>query len=125
MFDPSILGQTIAVVQSALQLFANSQSAVEVTGTIQDQALVDGIARELRNLKVPVVVPDLYTSFSFSDPDFTKSPLLSRLVRLITERNCLQLSLQHAMAELKKITDVTAERDAYLWPSVVFGWPST
>lgn len=114
VFDPAIVGQVITVVQSALQLFANSESALEVTGTIQDQALVDGIARELRNLKVPVLVPDLYTSFSLTNSDYTESPFLSRLVQLVVQRNCLQNNLQDAQAELKKITDVTAERDSYL-----------
>lgn len=107
------IGQAVTVVQSALQLFANSESALEVTGTIQDQALIDGIARELRNMKVPVLVPDVYTSFSLS-LDYTTSPFLSRLVELVRERNCLQASLKGTSENLRKITDATAERDAYL-----------
>jgi hypothetical protein len=112
-FDTSDVGQAISVFQSALQLFANSEAALEVSGTIQDQALVDGIGRELRNMNVPVLVPDLYTSFSFSGTDYSESPFLARLGQLIAQRNCLQGKL-NATADTMETTNLTAQRDAYL-----------
>jgi hypothetical protein len=117
----TVAGQVIAAVQSALQLFASSESSSEVTGTIQDQALMDGIARQLRNMNVPVLIPDVYTSYSLAGWDYAKSPFLSQLVELITERNCLQTKLPDPTAEVTRTADLTAQRDAYMkvWAEAV------
>jgi hypothetical protein len=53
-------------------------------------------------------------SVSFSDAGYTKAPSLSRLVELIVERNCLQAGLRDPMAGVRKLTDLAAERDAYV-----------
>jgi hypothetical protein len=117
----AVPGEVISLVQSALQLFSNSESALELTGTIQDQALINGVARELRNMNVPTLVPDLYTSFSFASADYKQSPLLSRLIELVRERNCLQKGFAEPMAAAVNTADLTELRENYIqaWADVL------
>jgi len=99
----------ISLIQSAVQLFAVNESVSGVTGTIQDQALIDGIARHFRAMAIPVLAPGTYPSFGLEakwkpdsvNPDGTvrlspstgygiqNSPFLIALQKLTSQRICL------------------------------------
>jgi len=80
----------IAAAQSILALMASEQSTSSVVGTIHDQALMDGVGRELEELSVPVMMPTAFTPYSFTPLDKTNSPFLASLDRTLTVRGCLE-----------------------------------
>jgi len=104
--------EAVALVQSVLGLFANSESAAGVQGTIQDQALMDGVARHLRGLKVPVLMPDTYAPYALGGLDFKNSPFLSSLGNLMVCRVCLQALLRDPDLQVTKtdLDNLTAQR---------------
>lgn len=78
-----------AMAETALGMMATEESATSVVGTIQDQALMDGVARQLRSLRVKVLMPSVYTSFGFIADDEAHSPFMTNLDKLIDARACL------------------------------------
>jgi hypothetical protein len=60
-----------------------------VVGTIQDQAFMDGAARELRRLNITVLMPSAYAPFDVSSPAAKESPFISGLTNLLDVRGCL------------------------------------
>jgi hypothetical protein len=95
------VGGAVSLIQNIAQLFATNESTAGVPGTIQDQALVDGIARQFRVIGVPTLVPSLYGSFALDasyDPNaglqITDSPFLNNLRMLIDARVCLAGQVQ-------------------------------
>lgn len=78
-----------AMAETALGMMATEESATSVIGTIQDQALMDGVARQLRSLRVKVLMPSAYTSFGFIADDEAHSPFMTNLDKLIDARGCL------------------------------------
>jgi hypothetical protein len=77
------------VVQSLLTSLSTPSASTAVVGTIQDQAFMDGVARELRRMNVTVVMPSAYTPFLLSAPAAKESPFISSLVKLLDLRSCL------------------------------------
>jgi hypothetical protein len=77
------------MAETALGMMATEESATSVVGTIQDQALMDGVARQLRSLHVKVLMPSAYTSFGFIADDEAHSPFMTNLDKLIDARTCL------------------------------------
>jgi hypothetical protein len=77
------------MVQSLLGSLSAPPGSTPVVGTIQDQAFMDGVARELRRLNVTVVMPSAYTPFLLSAPASKESPFISGLVKLLDLRSCL------------------------------------
>jgi hypothetical protein len=73
-------------IEGLLALFATNESAIGNTGTIQDQALANGVARQLRALNVSVLLPDSFAPFSLGGTDATKSPLLKSLADPLCNR---------------------------------------
>jgi hypothetical protein len=110
-----IASQAITLVQGVLAMFASNESAMGVQGTIQDQALVDGVARQLRALDVPVLVPDTYGPFTLSGVDYKNSPFLGNLGKLTRCRICLQAILRDPSFQLSKsdVDALTAKRKDY------------
>jgi hypothetical protein len=104
--------EAVALIQSVLGLFANSESVAGVQGTIQDQALMDGVARHLRGLKVPVLMPDTYAPYTLGGLDFKNSPFLSSLGNLMVCRVCLQALLRDPDLQVTKtdLDNLTAQR---------------
>jgi hypothetical protein len=82
-------GPALSVAQGVLAMLAKDQSSTTVSGTIHDQAFMNGVARELQELSVPVVMPSAYTPYSFSTLEESDSPFLSSLARTLTARGCL------------------------------------
>jgi len=94
--------EAVALIQSTLGLFSSNGSASGVQGTIQDQALMDGVARQLRGLNVPVLMPDTYAPYSLGGLDFQNSPFLVGLGNLIKCRLCLQALLRDPSLQVSK-----------------------
>jgi hypothetical protein len=80
--------QGISILQSTLGLFATNESFAGTTGTIQDQALVNAVARQLSVAGMQVIAPDLYPPNLLEMGD--GSLVLNRLMLLLTARDCLQ-----------------------------------
>jgi hypothetical protein len=80
--------QGISILQTVLGLFATNESLAGVSGTIQDQALVNAVARQLRIGGAQVIAPDTYPPKLLEMGD--GSLFLNRLMLLLTARDCLQ-----------------------------------
>jgi len=78
-----------AMAETALSIMSTAESATSVVGTIQDQAFMDGVARQLRSLHVQVLMPSAYTPFGFIADDEAHSPFMTNLDKLIDARTCL------------------------------------
>jgi hypothetical protein len=78
-----------ALAETALSMMSKDQSSAPVVGTIQDQAFMDGVARQLRTLKVRVMMPADYTSYGLVALDQSHSPFMTNLNKLIEARACL------------------------------------
>jgi hypothetical protein len=119
-FTPA--GSALSLAQSALALMSSEASTSPVGGTIEDQAFMDGVARELRSLSVRVLMPTTYGPYSLSLTDESRSPFLSSLDKLFQARACLED--QEAKSEVKdkearsdakiSINKLIADIDAYL-----------
>jgi hypothetical protein len=83
-------GPPLAVAQGVLALLASEQSTTSVTGTIHDQAFMNGVGRVLQELKVPVLMPTAYTPYSLTLLDRSNSPYLADLDRTMTAHGCLE-----------------------------------
>jgi hypothetical protein len=68
-----------AAIGAALQMFSSSQTVTSVIGTVQNPALLNQVARELRSLGVLVLVPELYNPNALGAADYTNSPYMQNL----------------------------------------------
>lgn len=113
---------SIALIKSAVQLFAVNESISGVKGTVQDQALIDGIARHFRSMAIPVLAPAAYPSFGLeaklkpsspTDPstgyDPEHSPFLTALQKLVGQRICLQTEIEKLSRRISDLTDETGK----------------
>lgn len=82
--------QAVGVIQSILSLFASSQTVTGFTGTIQDQALVSAVSRELRANQVQVLAPDIFAPWTIDIATPLDSPFVSELAKLIDDLSGLQ-----------------------------------
>ncbi|MGA2337777.1 MAG: hypothetical protein ABSG08_20575 [Terriglobales bacterium] len=110
-------GSALSLAQSVLGMASSQASTSPVGGTIEDQAFMDGVARELRSLSVPVLMPTAYGPYSLSVMDASRSPFLSSLDKLFQARVCLQdeeaKSDEKASAK-SSIGKLIDDMDAYL-----------
>ena len=83
-------GQMLPMAKEVLGLFASTESISPVTGTIHDQALMNGVARQLRALRIAVLIPEIYSPYALGGADSANSPYLSNLAKIIASRSCLQ-----------------------------------
>ena len=105
-------GPMLNAAQGVLGLLASEEVTSPVTGTIQDQAFMNGVGRQLRALKVPVIMPTGYSPYSLAPLDPTSSPFLAGLSRLLSAEGCLtglaakgggdNPSLRETIAEIDK-----------------------
>jgi len=84
------IGQGVTALQGIISLFASSQSVNEFTGTIQDQALMLAVARELRKSNVTVLTPDIYGPATIAGIEPDSYPFISILGTLIEQHSLLQ-----------------------------------
>ena len=83
------VGTMLGFAQTALGLFASDVSQTSVGGTIQDQALMNGVSRQLRSLSVQVLMPTTYHPYALTGMARGSSPLISGLDALVKDRECL------------------------------------
>lgn len=107
--DATSLAPVITLIQSTLQLFASNESVTGVTGTIQDQALMNDVARQLRYLNFPVLMPDTYYPHNFGGIDYANSPFLAKFAALIKERVRLGTCVLDLMNSILKISKEQAD----------------
>jgi hypothetical protein len=82
-------GPMLNAAQGVLGLLASEEATSPVTGTIQDQAFMNSVGRQLRALKVPVIMPAGYSPHSLEPLDYKSSPFLNNLYRVLDAEGCL------------------------------------
>ena len=115
-------GPMLNAAQGVLGLLASEEATSPVTGTIQDQAFLNGVGRQLRALKVPVIMPTGYSPYSLTPLDQTSSPFLAGLGRILSAEGCLtglaakgggdNPSLKETIAEIDKFRGTLDEASA-------------
>ena len=96
--------QAVTVVKDIAGLFALNQSISGVQGTIQDQALGNGVARQLKAIGIPVLVPAIYSPYSIGGLDPADSPFLANYEKIIRLRVCLQAQMRSAATTADRAT---------------------
>jgi hypothetical protein len=109
-------GQILPLAQSVIGMFASNESVSPVTGTIHDQALMNGVARQLKALGISVLIPEIYDPFALGGADAASSPFLSNLEKLIETRSCLaqKIAPRGAQPAQDETSNVIASIDAFL-----------
>lgn len=79
----------VSAAAGVLGLFAQDHASAPVGGTIQDQAFMDNVSRELRTLDIGVLMPSVYTPYGMDSIDATRSPFLISLDKLLHTRDCI------------------------------------
>jgi hypothetical protein len=116
-FDLTSAGAALTLAQTMLGMFAVVSTNTAVAGTIQDQAFLDGVARELRALGIAVLMPSAYTPFSLAPLDAAHSPFLTSLDQLLSSRSCLEDKASRAdtgALEKARIQALLTEMNAYV-----------
>jgi hypothetical protein len=101
-------GPPLALASSVAGLLASEESSTSVGGTIQDQAFMDAVARELGALGVPVLMPSAYAPGSLAALDAEGSPFLASLERTLAIGGCLVLKTPETDAMKSLETEITA-----------------
>jgi hypothetical protein len=101
-------GSAVAGAEGILGLFATDHAASPVGGTIQDQAMMDNIGRELRAASVPVMMPSIYMPYALSSIDPTRSPFAVALDKLFHTRDCIVAAKGATDPDLKNIDEFLA-----------------
>lgn len=87
--DLTPAGNALSLVKSAIGLFANQGSLFPVGGTIQDQAFMDAVVRQLRTLNISVLMPSTFSPYALTAVQVARSPFLTSLDKLLRSRACL------------------------------------
>jgi hypothetical protein len=96
-------GAMLTTGSGLLGLFASDHASSPTTGTIQDQAFMDDVSRELRAVDVSVLMPSVYTPYALTSIDPTRSPFLIALDKLLHTRDCLVADKTKNDADVKNI----------------------
>jgi hypothetical protein len=75
----SVPGQAASAAGTIMSLFSKTESVSSVVGTVENPALLNEVARQLRSLGVLVLVPELYNPNSLGGVDYSNSPYLRNL----------------------------------------------
>jgi hypothetical protein len=87
--DLTPAGSALSAASGVLGMFASDHAATPVGGTIEDQAFMNNVSRELRAINVSVLMPDVYTPYALTSIDPTRSPFVIALDKLLHTRDCL------------------------------------
>jgi hypothetical protein len=101
-------GSAVAGAEGILGLFASDHAASPTGGTIQDQAMMDNIGRELRAASVPVMMPSVYMPYALSSIDPVRSPFAVALDKLFHTRDCLVAAKGATDPDAKNIDEFLA-----------------
>jgi hypothetical protein len=98
-------GAMLATGSGILGLFAKDHSSSPVGGTIQDQAFMDDVSRELRSVDVSVMMPSVYSPYALTSIDPRRSPFLVSLDKLLRTRDCLVAEKPKYDSDIKNIDE--------------------
>jgi hypothetical protein len=115
--DATPAGAAASSAQQVLGMMASTQSVMSVVGTVQDPALMNEVARQLRAMNVQVLVPEMYNPNSLGGADYTQSPYMNNLQKLFTSYDkCDKAKAGYGptAGEAAEITSVTTGIDAFL-----------
>jgi hypothetical protein len=101
-------GAILATGSGILGLFAKSQAAEPTGGTIEDQAFMNNVSRELRSVNLNVIMPDVYTPYALTSVDATHSPFVIALDKLFRLRDCLTANKSSGDLDVKNIDEFLA-----------------
>jgi hypothetical protein len=114
--DLTPAGPMINAAQGVLGLLASEEATSPVKGTVEDQAFLDGVGRQLLALKVPVIMPTGYSPYSLMPLDRHDSPFIVSLDRTLKAEVCLARlaankgedseSILSTIAEIEKFRDM-------------------
>jgi hypothetical protein len=106
-------GGAIGIAQGVFGMLASQTDRTPVGGTIQDQAFMNGIARELRILDVSVLMPTAYRPYSLNGIDETKSPFLANLIAFLGARDCVVAAAKKNPADAT-LQGINAEMNTFV-----------
>ena len=106
-------GPMLNAAQGVLGLLASEEVTSPVTGTIQDQAFMNSVGRQLRALKVPVIMPTGYSPYSLAPLDQTTSPFLAGVGRLLSAEGCLTALAAKGGGDNPSLRETIAEIDKF------------
>jgi hypothetical protein len=119
-------GPMINAAQGVLGLLASEETTSPVKGTIEDQAFLNGVGRQLKALKVPVIMPTGFSPYSLAPLDPATSPFLASLTRILNAEECLthlaagngqdSESVRSTIAGIDKFRDLLAATTAAAAP---------
>jgi hypothetical protein len=91
-------GQALGLAETVLTMMSSTESASPVTGTVHNEAFMNGIANELQGANIPVLMPDSFRPFALGYSNGASSPFLTKLDGLLQDKTCL-VGLLAASAE--------------------------
>jgi len=103
-------GTALGIAQGVVGMLASQADTSTVVGTIEDQAFMNGVARQLRVLGVSVLLPTAYHPYALNGLDPENSPFLANLDRFLASHDCMEGQDQSNKAN-KAILD---EMDTFL-----------
>jgi hypothetical protein len=106
-------GNALGVAQQVFGMLATQTETSPVGGTIQDQAFMNAVARQLRILDISVLMPSAYRSYSLSGLDESKSPFLATLLAFLSTRDCVIAAAKKNPADAT-LQGIGAEMNAFL-----------
>jgi hypothetical protein len=106
-------GGALGVAQGVFGMLATQAETSPVGGTIQDQAFMNAVARQLRNLDVSVLMPTAYRPYSLNGLDEAKSPFLASFGAFLTTRDCVIAAAKKNPADAT-LQGIGAEMNAFL-----------
>jgi hypothetical protein len=114
-------GAALSTASGVLGLFASNHDASPVGGTIQDQAFMDDVSRELRSVNVSVLMPSVYTPLALSSIDPARSPFFIALDKLLRTRDCMVASKSATDPDVRNIDDFLAALSGINGPAKATG----
>jgi hypothetical protein len=106
-------GAALSLTQGLLGSFATQIEVSAVTGSVQDQAFIDGVARQLLVLGIPVIVPADYIPHALSGIDISQSPFLSKFRKFLSARDC-EIDAAGKAPSDKKLAAIVGDMNAFL-----------
>jgi hypothetical protein len=83
-------GPALNLATGVLGMMASEESTSSVAGTIEDQAFLNGVGRQLQALKVKVIMPKTFSPYSLLEIDTEASPFLGTLDQTLKDEVCLK-----------------------------------
>jgi hypothetical protein len=83
-------GPALNLANGVLGMMASEESTSSVAGTIEDQAFLDGVGRQLQALKVKVIMPKTLSPYSLLQINPEASPFLVSLDQTLNDEVCLK-----------------------------------